>query len=189
MADDRKADAELVRRAAAGEQDACRRLVDAHLGRSVGLAGRMLGDQAEAEDVAQEAFLRLWRQAERWRPDARVGTWLYRVVHNLCVDRLRIRRRTMGEDRMPDLPDPRDGPMQAHHRTQVSGLVQAAIEALPERQRTAITLVHHMETGNIEAAAIMGISVEALESLLGRGRRTLRDKLAALRPDMTGEVQ
>lgn len=189
MADDRIADAELVRRAAAGEQNACRRLVDAHLGRSVGLAGRILGDQAEAEDVAQEAFLRLWRQADRWRPDARVGTWLYRVIHNLCVDRLRVRRRLVGEESLPDLPDPQPGPMQTHHQAQVSSQVQAAVDALPERQRTAITLVHHMETGNIEAAEIMGVSVEALESLLGRGRRTLREKLAALRPDLTGEVQ
>ena len=184
-AGDIEADAELVGRAAAGQSAACRELVQRHLPALVGHAYRMLGDAAEAEDMAQEAFLRLWRQAASWRPQARVGTWLHRVTYNLCIDRLRARRPTEPiEER--DHADPADGPMTIQHKTQVAAIVGAAIAGLPERQRSAIALVHYQELSNIEAADIMEVSVDALESLLARGRRSLRERLAPVRGDLIG---
>ena len=184
--DSRQLDAQLMRRVAGGEAEACRRLVESHTSRLLGLAYRMLGDTAKAEDVAQEAFLRLWRQAGRWRPEARIGTWLYRVVYNLCIDELRARGK-LSDEEVPDLPDPADGPMVVEHREQVARTVNAAIAALPLRQRTAITLVHHQEMTNIEAAQVMGVTIDALESLLVRGRRNLKQQLSTLRGDLIGE--
>jgi len=183
-----EADAALVARVGAGESAACRSLMEAHLGRIHGFAWRMLGDAGDAEDVAQEAFLRLWRQAGKWRAEARVGTWLHRVAHNLCVDRLRKRRGDSGEQ-PPDLPDPAPGPAAERHRAQVARSVEIALARLPERQRAAIALVHYQELGNIEAADIMGVSVEAMESLLSRGRRGLREALAGMRDDLMGDMQ
>lgn len=182
-AGDIKADAELVGRAAAGESAACRELVQRHLPALVGHAYRMLGDAADSEDVAQEAVLRLWRQAGSWRPQARVGTWLHRVTYNLCIDRLRARRPTEPIDER-DHADPAEGPMTVQHKTQVAAIVEAAVAGLPERQRSAIALVHYQELSNIEAADIMGVSVDALESLLARGRRGLRERLAPVRADL-----
>jgi RNA polymerase sigma-70 factor (ECF subfamily) len=147
----------------------------------------MLGDMAEAEDVAQECFLRLWRTAPKWRGEARVGTWLHRVAHNLCIDRLRRRRETTGGE-APDLPDTAAGPATQQQQAQVARAVEGAMARLPERQRAAIALVHYQEMGNIEAADIMGVSVEALESLLSRGRRALRQALAERRDDLMGEL-
>lgn len=182
----RAEDAELMRRVAAGEAAACRTLVDRHLDGIVAFAFRMLNDGAEAEDVAQEAFLRLWRGAARWEPRAQVRTWLYRVARNLCIDRLRAQRPSVPVEAI-ELPDDRIGPNMAVHREQVAALVDGAISQLPERQREAMALVHFQELSNIEAAAIMDVSVEALESLLARGRRTLRRELDGLRADLLGE--
>ncbi len=186
-ADPVQADAALMARVGAGDSAACRILMDAHLGRIHGYAWRMLGDAGEADDVAQECFLRLWRQARAWRAEARLGTWLHRVAHNLCIDRLRRRRPGTVED-PPDLPDPAPGPAGERQRAQVARAVGAALGELPERQRAAITLVHYQELGNIEAAAIMGVSVEALESLLSRGRRGLRAALGDRRDDLMGDL-
>lgn len=182
------ADGELMRRAAAGDEDAARVLVERHLPRAVGLAFRMLGNPASANDIAQEAFLRLWKQAGRWRAEARIGTWLYTVVHNLCLDELRRPMRHTGT-LDPELADTRETPHGARHRLEVSALVNAELRALPERQRTALALVHYEQVAAREAAAIMGVSIEALESLLARGRRTLRTRLAALRPDLLGGIE
>lgn len=182
-----QADAALVARVGAGDSAACRRIVDAHLGRVAGFAWRMLGDGAEAEDVAQEAFLRLWRTAPRWRPEARIGTWLHRVAHNLCVDRLR-RRGPAADTEVGEIADPSVGPGAHRHRADIARAVDVALAALPERQRAAIVLVHYQDLGNIEAACAMEISVEALESLLSRGRRALRESLRDRRDDLMGEM-
>lgn len=185
--DDRQADAALMRQVAGGDRVASRRLVERHAPKLFGLAYRMLRDRALAEDVVQEAFLRLWRQADRWRPDARIQTWMYRVVHNLCIDELRARKRLSDED-PPDRPDPADGPLATEHKGQVTMQVNAAILDLPPRQRAAVTLVYHQELSNISAAEIMGVTVEALESLLVRARRNLRKKLATKKEDLTGRL-
>jgi len=180
-------DLELVRRVGAGDGPACAALVDRHLARIVGLAGRMLGNRAEAEEVAQDVFLRVWQQAGRWRAgEARFSTWLHRVTVNLCHDRLRRRRETTLEA-AGDPPSPDPPPGAALQRAAVVARVEAALQQLPERQRTAILLSHYQELGNIEAAAVLGVSVEALESLLARGRRRLKELLAGEVGDLMGE--
>ncbi len=174
-------DAALMARVAAGDAEACRAVVERHLGPVAALARRMLGNQAEAEDIAQESMLRLWQMAPRWRPDAPIGAWLYRVAHNLAIDYLRRRKPSVDVETMVDLADPAPNPAEHLSQRQRKEAVERAIAALPERQRTAITLVHTLEMGNIEAAETMGLSVDAVESLLARGRRALRTALMGLK--------
>jgi RNA polymerase sigma-70 factor (ECF subfamily) len=176
----------LMLRIAAGDHEAFRRLLQRHLGRIVAFAARALGDRTGAEDVAQEAFLRLWTHASHWQPTARLSTWLHRVALNLCLDRLgRAREVALDEVAEPTDPGP---PLVARMQTRDIGRhVNAALAQLPAQQRVAITLCHYQELRNTEAAEVMGVSVEALESLLARGRRTLRDRLRALLPDLLGE--
>lgn len=174
-------DDQLLARVAVGDPAATRAMVARKLPRLLSLAGRMLGDAAEAEDVAQEAFLRIWKQASRWRPgEARFDTWLHRVALNLCYDRLRRRRELAFAD-PPDRADDGPGPDRGLLAADTGRRVGAALQSLPDRQREAIVLCHYQELGNIEAAAVMGVSVEALESLLGRGRRALRVALADMK--------
>lgn len=172
-------DAGLVADVGRGDETAARRLVTAKLPRVLALARRMLGDAGEAEDIAQETFLRAWRQAARWRPGAaRFDTWLHMVTLNLCRDRLRRRRETVMAD-PPEIADPARPADVAWDDAAQSNAVQRAIAALPERQREAILLVHYQDLSNIAAAEALEVSVEALESLLSRGRRSLRATFAA----------
>jgi RNA polymerase sigma-70 factor (ECF subfamily) len=171
-------DEALLARVGEGDPAAVRALVARKLPRLLALAGRMLGDQAEAEDVAQETFVRAWKQARDWRPGvAKFDTWLHRVALNLCYDRLR-RRREVATESVPEQADEGPGPDRALQAQDVGVRVAAAMAALPDRQREAVSLCHYQELSNIEAAALMGVSVEALESLLARGRRTLRGALS-----------
>jgi RNA polymerase sigma-70 factor (ECF subfamily) len=164
-----------------GEPAAVRQLLDRRLPRILALARRMLNDPGEAEDVAQETFLRAWKQAKGWKPGAaRFDTWLHRVALNLCYDRLR-RRREIATDAPPEQVDTGPAPDAGLMGAELSRRVETALAALPPRQREAVVLCHHQGLGNIEAAALMEISVEALESLLGRGRRALKASLADLR--------
>lgn len=180
-------DEDLVRRVGEGDPAAIQAMVARKLPRMLSLAQRMLGDAAEAEDVAQEAMLRAWRQAPRWTPgQAKFDTWLHRVGLNLCYDRLR-RRREVATDAMPDRIDDGPAPDRGLLAAETGARVEAALARLPERQREAIVLCHYQELGNIEAAALMEISVEALESLLSRGRRALRTALADIAPNVAGE--
>ena len=131
--------------------------------------------------MAQETFFKVWRNAPRWRPGAaKFDTWLHRVTLNLCYDRLRRRREKPTAD-LPDTPDPGPGPDRGLMAAAVGERVRVAMQGLPPRQREAIVLCHYQELGNIEAAGLMGVSVEALESLLSRGRRALKAALADLR--------
>jgi RNA polymerase sigma factor (sigma-70 family) len=175
-------DEELLGRVAAGDPAAVRALAARKLPRLLALAKRMLGEATEAEDVAQEAMIRAWKQAPSWRPGAaRFDTWLHRVALNLCYDRLRRRRETP-TDQPPEQIDDGPAPDRGLEARDVGRRVSAAMLALPDRQREAVALCHYQEMTNIEAAAVMGLSVEALESLLSRGRRALRAALA----DMVG---
>ena len=172
-------DTGLVARIGQGDEAATRLLVGAKLPRILALAGRMLGDTAEAEDIAQETFVRAWRQAPRWRPGAaRFDTWLHKVTLNLCRDRLRRRREGMLPE-MPDVADPAPQADAVLDDAAQGRSVQRAIAALPARQREAILLVHYQDLSNIAAADAMDVSVEALESLLSRGRRSLRATFVA----------
>jgi len=171
-------DVALLSRLSRGDPTAARLLVMGKLARIVGLANRMLRDTSEAEDVAQEAFVRVWRQAGSWQPGrARFDTWLHTVVLNLCRDRLR-RRREVTSDAVVDLADPAPDAEATLVAAERDGAVAAAITALPERQREAILLVHYQDLTGAAAAEALGVSVEALESLLARGRRTLRAQLS-----------
>ncbi|WP_269515759.1 RNA polymerase sigma factor [Brevundimonas subvibrioides] len=175
-------DEDLVRRVGQGDPAAIQAMVARKLPRMLALAQRMLGDAGEAEDVAQDAMLQAWKQAPRWQPGkARFDTWLHRVGLNLCYDRLR-KRREVPIATPPDRPDLGPAPDRGLLAAQLGDRVNRALANLPERQREAIVLCHYQELGNIEAASLMDISVEALESLLSRGRRTLRQTLSDLAP-------
>jgi RNA polymerase sigma-70 factor (ECF subfamily) len=181
---DVETDAALLARYAAGDQAAARVLTARHAPRLLALARRMLGDSAEAEDVAQEAMLRLWRIAPDWQAERGApGTWLYRVASNLCIDRLR-RRRALGSEALLEIADETPGVEAALQAGDRAAALEAALAALPERQRLAIVLRHFEERPNPEIAAILETSVEAVESLLARGRRELAARLAPQRQEL-----
>jgi RNA polymerase sigma-70 factor (ECF subfamily) len=177
----------LIARLKDGESAASRHLVDMHLDRLVSYAYRMLNDMAEAEDVAQETFVRLWRNLDSWRPERPLLHWLQRVTHNLCIDRLR-KRKPVGIDSVPDLVHQGFSPATNVYREELGASIEVAIRELPDRQRSAILLCHQEGYSNIETAEIMEISVEAVESLLARGRRSLREQLAQLRQELEGDL-
>ncbi len=167
-------DAELLERFAAGDQSAARALTEQLLPSVLRQAWRMLGDQTEAEDVAQEAMLRLWKQATDWRAgEARISTWLYRVVHNLCIDRIRKRRPQVPVEDAPEPVDPDPSVLERMAQTEQSKAVAEAIATLPERQRQALILRHFEGFSNPEIGEALECSVEAVESLLARARRQL----------------
>ena len=151
-------------------------------------AARLLGgDRAEAEDVAQEAMLRLWRIAPEWRQgEAQVTTWLYRVTANLCTDRLRRsgRRCHAALDQVPEPEDDAATPAEAMEAREREEALQQALDDLPERQRQAVVLRHIEGLGNPEIAEIMDISTEAVESLTARGKRALAKALAGRRDEL-----
>jgi RNA polymerase sigma-70 factor (ECF subfamily) len=156
--------------------------------RVLGYAARMLGgDRAEAEDVAQETMLRLWRSAPDWRQgETRVTTWAYRVATNLCIDRQRSRQRRR-QVPLDSVPDPEAGLPSAEGRLQEAGrlaALEAALAALPDRQRQAVVLRHIEGLTNPEIGAVMEIGVEAVESLTARGKRALAALLAGRRTDL-----
>ncbi len=179
-------DESLMLKTGAGDREAFRRLLDRHLRQTVAFAARVLGNHAAAEDVAQEAFLRLWSHAPHWQPAARVTTWLHRVALNLCLD-VRRRGRDVALDDVAEPLDPAPLPLACVQARDLGRHVNTALAELPVQQRVAITLCHYQGLRNTEAAEVMGVSVEAVESLLARGRRTLRARLTALVPDLLGE--
>lgn len=175
-----------MRRVAAGDPRAFRELSDAHLGAVLSYAYRLTGDRAEAEDIAQEVFSRAWQRAESYEPRARVTTWLHRIAHNLAIDVLRKRRGTQ------DFPTEQDelaaassaNPRRLLEEKHRALSVQAGLDLLPERQKQALILAHEQGLGNPEIAGVLGVGVEAVESLLARGRRRLRE---LLKPEHTAE--
>jgi len=170
-------DGELVRRVGEGDVHAIEALVARKLPRMTALAQRLLGDQAEAEDVVQDLFVRVWKSAAAWRPGAaKFDTWMHRVAYNLCTDRLR-KRREVALPESWDAPDPQPLADAGISAEQQSDAVGRALAALAPRQREAIVLTYYQELPNREAAALMGIGVDALESLLARGRRALKARL------------
>lgn len=178
--DEANDDAMLMQRIAGGDQRAFRDLMQRHLPRTVRLAARVLGSTGAAEDVAQEAFVRVWKHAANWEDPKQAGakftTWLYRIVLNLCIDEKR--KRTFTDiDAIPEKADDTSNAEANMQRREKSKRVKAALEQLPERQRAALVLCFYEEYSNKDAADMLGISVKAIESLLVRARRMLRDLL------------
>lgn len=167
-----------------GDASAARALTGRLTPRVMGHAYRLLGNHAEAEDVTQEAMLRLWNIASEWRQgEARVSTWLYRVVANLCIDRKR-RARNVALD---SIPEPEDGRASAAETLQAKAraeALQAALDQLPDRQRQAVVLRHIEGLANPEIAEIMEITTEAVESLTARGKRTLTAVLSGRQEEL-----
>jgi RNA polymerase sigma-70 factor (ECF subfamily) len=176
---DEPSDEALMAQVAQGDERAFRLLAARHTAPSLRLAGRMTGSVAEAEDIVQEALLRVWRAAGRWRPAAAFRTWLYRIVVNLCIDRSRRPSFASLED-AGDPADPAPGPAAALENDRVARQVAAAVADLPERQRIALVLTYYEGFGNEETANVLGTSVGGVESLLVRARRGLKSRLAGL---------
>jgi RNA polymerase sigma-70 factor (ECF subfamily) len=152
-------------------------LVNRHMPVIWRVAFRMLRDRQEAEDVTQETFLRAWKMLPEWEGRSKFSTWACTVAINLCRDRLKKKAPVLMET-LPERPDSRLQPEQALHQKQAGNRLMDMVATLPERQKEALTLCAFEGLGNIEAASAMDISVEALESLLARARRTLRKVLA-----------
>ena len=183
-AGDWDAEAALLLAYANGDASAAQTLATELAPRVMGQAFRMSGDRAEAEDVVQEALLRLWKIAPDWRRgEARVTTWLYRVTANLCTDRLR-KKRGVGLDQIAEPED--DAPSAAammQERSRMQALAEALAQ-LPDRQAQAVSLRHLEGLANPEIAEIMKISTEAVESLTARGKRSLAAVLAGRRAEL-----
>ena len=171
--------AQLVAKSGRGDQVAARALVMAVSPKVWRVAWRMLRDSAEAEDVTQDVLIRMWKVTPSWKPGrAKFETWLYQVATNLCFDRLRKAGRFVEEDAAPEPIDPSPLPDAELGGSALRTRIDRALEALPDRQRAAIILIHYEAMSGKEAGDVLGISVDALESLLARGRRALRTDLA-----------
>ncbi|MEO0398987.1 MAG: RNA polymerase sigma factor [Pseudomonadota bacterium] len=176
----------LIARAGRGDRLAASELVVRHTDKVMAVCYRLLNDRAAAEDVVQETFLKLWKNAGAWTPGkAQLSTWLYRVARNACVDRLRRAGREAPEDAAPERADQSPSAEAQLIAADRASTIEAALQALPARQREAIVLCHYQELSNGEAAEILGASVEAVESLLARARRTLKASLAPMREALT----
>lgn len=165
-----------MRRLGAGDMNALAVLVRRHQVRVRSLAYRLTGRWDVADDIAQEAFLRLHRFASRYQPTAAFSTWLYRIVVNLCLDRSKRRKpASLPEDR--PLADPAPSASEAMARQERIDAIRQAIAELPERQRTAVVLHRFENLGHEQIAEVTGWSVSAVESLLVRAYGRLRERL------------
>ena len=166
----------LMTAAGRGDMDAFEELVRRHQRRAINIAYHFLGNREEAEDLAQEAFLNILKRAESYRPTAQFKTYLYRVIANACMDHRRKKRpqpRAFLPERESVSSDP-GGRMAREERVEV---VRKAIDELPERQRMALVLQQYEELSYLEIADAMDCTRSAVESLLVRARRNLRDAL------------
>ncbi len=181
------ADAARMAAIAGGDTRAFEILMQAETARLVSLSESLLSNSAEAEEVVQDAFIRLWQQASDWQPKARVATWLYRVTYRLSIDRLRRRRPSVPVADVEDgLASDGPSPEEELWMNQRARLIDAALRGLPPRQRAAIVLAHGEGLSQSEAAAVLELSQEAYESLLARARRQLRKLVAAAQTGDTG---
>lgn len=175
-------DEALMRGIAAGEERALRALAARHLERMRRLARKTLGSEAEADDVAQEALIRVWTHAASWRPErARLSTWLYTIVWRLCVDRLRALRTVPLEHAM-QAEDPKPGALETLTRAGDLSRLAAAMRALQPRQRAALTLFYYEDMNGPDAAQVLGLSLRAFWSLLHRARQSVQQHMTSLSP-------
>jgi RNA polymerase sigma-70 factor, ECF subfamily len=170
-------DDRLLARLADNDEAAFRLLVERHIDRAFSVALRVVGNRADAEDVVQDTMLKVWTHRGQWQQGrAKFSTWLYRVVTNRCID-LRRQPRTDNVDAVPEPADGRPDAVTTIQRDEVSLLLEAAMQRLPEQQRIAVILSYHQSMSNGEIADVMETTVSAVESLLKRGRQQLRDLL------------
>lgn len=179
-------DRELLARAAQGEREAFRILVEAHQDRVLSLCRRYLGDQEEARDAAQDVFLKVWRKAGSYRPRGQVSTWVHRIAVNHCLNLLRRRKivrflpfiRSGEDDEAPDLEpeDPSPGPAEVLEARSRWNATRRAIDALPESQRSVLILAKFEGLSYKEIAETLGITVGAVESRLFRAMRRLEEE-------------
>ena len=168
-------DAELLALIAQGDKQAFTQMMTRYLPAVINFAGRYFPQRSDAEDIAQETFTRLWCKAPNWRNDGiPVKAWLFKVAYNQSIDQLRKQRPDYTPSADIDITDERAWIEKIMNNEVLYAQRKAALDGLPERQRTALVLCAFKGFSNKEAAIIMGISVEALESLLARGRRTLK---------------
>lgn len=169
-------DHQLMAAVAHGDAAAFRRLVERHTGWSVGFVERMVGARADAEDLVQTAFVRVWQGAATWEPAAKFSTWFYRVLYNLCIDHFRANA-IPHEEVDEELPDGQPTSEERAVATQRADRVRAAIAALPARQRAAIVMCYYQELSQADAATSLSVSEGALESLLSRARAALKKQM------------
>jgi RNA polymerase sigma-70 factor (ECF subfamily) len=171
-------DHRLFLRIAEGDPQAFRKLVDQHARPLVTYLTRLMNNQHEAEEIAQEVFVRVWQHANDYRPEFRATTWLHRIGHNLAIDQLRRRRGTEEFDAERDPAPSSARPSALLEQKQQANSLQAALDTLPLRQKTAMLLKYEQDFSNPDIATVLGLSVDAVESLLSRAKRQLKDQLA-----------
>ena len=177
----------LMARIGAGDHEAFRQLVERHQHAVVGTVAKMLGNIHDAEDIAQQVFLRVWRNARRYQPDAKFTTWLYTITRNLVFNetRRRGRKKEVSADEREETAhhaiedNPEYRPDHELLQNELRQAVDKAIAALPETQRMAVVLRRYEQLPYEEIATVLKLSVPAVKSLLFRARTTLRESLAA----------
>jgi RNA polymerase sigma-70 factor (ECF subfamily) len=170
-------DSELLDRLAAGDEAAFRMLVERHIDRAYAIALRIVGNAADAEDVVQDTMLKIWSHRGRWQHGrAKFSTWLYRVISNRCID-LRRKPRNENVETVPEVADGQPGAVEIIERNELNGMLELAMQRLPEQQRIAVIFSYHENMSNGEIAQVMDTTVAAVESLLKRGRQQLRQLL------------
>ena len=179
-ADSREPEIEWMARIGEGDMEALRLLVETHQARVIGTISKMLGSDAEAEDLAQQVFIRVWKSAPRYRPTAKFTTWLFRITRNLVFNELRRKRHFA--DQAEEIPEPTERGDKEPDRVlmgeELQLAIQDAINRLPDSQRMAIILRRYEEMAYEEIAKVMGTTVPAVKSILFRARAELRERLA-----------
>lgn len=170
-------EADLIRRSVNGDESAFELLLEQYLPSLTNYVMRMMANTAEADDIIQETFIRLWTHGQKFNPGtAKLTTWLHNIAHNLCIDHFRKHSRLVGES-AEQYDAGATGPEQDYIRQRQVSSIHEAMITLPERQRSAIIMCHYQGLSNKDAAAVLDVSVDALESLMARGRRKLKDIL------------
>jgi RNA polymerase sigma-70 factor, ECF subfamily len=161
-----------------GSHEAFAELARRHIERSYRIAYRFLQSKESAEDIVQDAFLKLWEDPAKWHGELskKFTTWFYRVLANLCLDHLK-KKRTVALEEDIQLADERPTADETMMRAEAHMILEKEIAALPERQRTALNLCFNAGLSNQEAAEIMGLRLKALQSLIMRAKTTLKERM------------
>jgi RNA polymerase sigma-70 factor, ECF subfamily len=178
-------DVHWMRRVATGDVEALQALIEVHQARVVGTVAKMLGDDVDSEDIAQQVFIRVWRSAARYQPTAKFTTWLFKITRNLVFNELRRRKRhpvtPLSHEEEEHFFQPADSagmsPDASLLDSELNDAVQLAIDALPETQRMAIILRRYEEMPYEEIGEVLNLSVPAVKSVLFRARAELRLQL------------